>query len=354
MPTRSGLARPPVRVLVVDDSQVALVLLKRTLESTGEVTVVGTARSGARALEMIPTLDPEVICTDLHMPDMDGLELTRRILSEYPRPVLVVSASTQPEDSHNVFQLLEAGAIDVMPKPIGGLEADYGQIARELISKIKVLAGVYVFRRKLDAEPAAPPAVTATHLLGTPRVVVIGASTGGPQALQEIFQSLPANYALPILCVQHISPEFLEGFVEWLGRQFKLRFRVAMPGELPAPGTVYMPRAGVHLEIGRDGRFLESYRPSVDGHRPSVTVTMTSASRFWGGGVIGVLLSGMGRDGADGMRAIAEAGGITIAQDERSSAVFGMPKQAIDLGAAQFVMSPSQIAKKLLQLAPQR
>jgi two-component system chemotaxis response regulator CheB len=349
--------RAPVRVLLVDDSAVALTFLKRLIESSGEVTVVGTARNGVTALELLPELDPDVVCTDLHMPDMDGLELTRRILAEYPKPVLVISASTQPEDSHNVFLLLEAGAIDVMPKPVRSDDAGYEAIGRELVSKIKVLAGVYVFRRKAPSTahgPASTAAVKPAAGRSTPRIVVIGASTGGPQVLKDILGQLPADYTLPIICVQHISSEFLEGFVDWLGRQCAVDVRLAEPGEIPRPGHVYLPRADRHLEIGADGRFLESIRPSVDGHRPSVTVAMISASRYYGAGTVGVLLSGMGRDGADGLLAIASAGGTTIAQDESSSTVFGMPKQAIELGAAQFVMSPGAIVRRLLQLAPMR
>ena len=144
-------SKTPITVLLVDDSAVALAMLQRILATSPEIKIVGTARSGREALEMIPRLDPNVVCTDLHMPDMDGLELTRRILELYPRPVLVISASTQKEDTHNVFRVLDAGAIDVVPKPMGGLDSDYAQIARDLISKIKVLSGVYVFRRRASA-----------------------------------------------------------------------------------------------------------------------------------------------------------------------------------------------------------
>lgn len=342
--------KAPIRVLLVDDSPVALAILQRTLERSGEVEVIGTAKSGIEALAMIPELDPAVVCTDLHMPDMDGLELTQHIVTDFPRPVLVVSASTQPEDTHTIFKVLEAGAIDVMPKPKGGSDADYEAIAAELIGKIKVLAGVFVFRRRTQMQSLPPGRFARLAKSLHPRMIVIGASTGGPQALLEIFSALPSDYSIPILCIQHISADFLAGFVEWLQSQCRITIRIATAGEVPQPGTIYMPREGTHLEIDREGRFAESLRAAVDGHRPSVTVGMTSASRYFGGDLVGILLSGMGRDGAAGMRAIADAGGITIAQDEASSIVFGMPKQAIELGAVRFVLNPGEIVRKLLQL----
>jgi two-component system chemotaxis response regulator CheB len=330
-------------------------LLQRILESTGEIEVVGTARSGVEAFEMIPRLDPAVVCTDLHMPDMNGLELTRRIVAEYPRPVLVVSASTHPDDVHNVFEVLEAGAVDVMPKPMAATEAGYEAIARELISKIKILAGVFVFRKWKHHEEKPARRTAAPRTPGvTPRIIVVGASTGGPQALLEIFSALPETFGIPIVCVQHINRDFLPGFIDWLQSQCRLKLRVAQPGMKPEPGYVYFPRGGAHLEFDPHGRFIETRTAVVDGHCPSVTVAMISASRHFGSGVLGILLTGMGRDGADGMRAVVEAGGMTIAQTEQSSIVFGMPKQAIDIGAAQWVLSPEEIAGKLLQLKHER
>jgi two-component system chemotaxis response regulator CheB len=343
----------PVSVLLVDDSLIALTILSRMLSRSPEIQVVGKARSGREALELIPQLQPAVVCTDLHMPDMDGLELTQEIMRRFPRPILVVSAAVHPEDAHNVFKLLEAGAIDVLPKPRGGLAADEPRVAEELIRKIKIISGVVAFTRRqkvrpgvaqLQADPSSPP------MSPRPRIVAIGASTGGPQALRAILAQLPADFPAPILCVQHISDGFLGGLVEWLKNQCAVSVKIAQSGEQPLPGTVYFPQEGTHLEIDKSGRLVCSLKAPIGGHRPSVTATFTAVAHYCGEAAIGVLLTGMGSDGAEGMQAIFEAGGITIAQNEETSVVFGMPKQAIALGAIKYVLPVNKIALMLPEL----
>lgn len=363
----------PIRVFLVEDSPVALTILKRILSSSPEVSVVGTAANGAAALEQIPLAQPQVICTDLHMPELDGLELTRRIMADYPRPILVISASVDAEeDSHNVFQLLQAGALDVFPKPSIDSLSDYEQVKQDLINRIKILAGVKVFTRHARSEPAAhqstpkpdgrsrspapipspgsssPPNTTPLPLPSPIKVVAIGASTGGPQALYTILKQLPATFPAPILCVQHISEGFLQGLVDWLAAECALRVTIAQPGEVPKPGTVYFAPEGKHLQLDAQGRFITIGTLPVSGHRPSVTVLFQAVAATYPKSTVGILLTGMGRDGADGLLAIAKAGGMTIAQDEQSCIVFGMPREAIALGAAQHVLPVSEIAPMLL------
>ena len=343
----------PVRVLLVDDSLIALTILSRMLSSSPDIHVVGKARSGREALELIPRLQPTVICTDLHMPDMDGLELTKEIMGRFPRPILVVSAAVHPEDTHNVFSLLEAGAIDILPKPRGGLAADEQRVAQELISKIKIISGVVALTRRQKMTPGLASLQTGPTTPATPprpRIVAIGASTGGPQALRTILAQLPADFPAPILCVQHISDGFLGGLVDWLATCCPMPVKIAQSGELPLVGTVYFPQEGTHLEIDKDGKLSSSHKPPVDGHRPSVTITFQSVAEYCGDGAIGILLTGMGDDGAKGMQEIFEAGGITIAQNEESSTVFGMPKQAIALGAVKYVLPVSKIGFMLPDL----
>jgi two-component system chemotaxis response regulator CheB len=343
----------PVSVLLVDDSLIALTILARMLSTSPDIQVVGKARSGREALELIPRLQPAVICTDLHMPDMDGLELTQEIMDRFPRPILVVSAAVQSEDAHNVFRLLEAGAVDILPKPRGGLAADEPGVAQELIRKIKIISGVVALTRRqknapssaqLQAGPSSPP------LPPRPRIVAVGASTGGPQALRIILAQLPADFPAAILCVQHISEGFLAGLVEWLATQCALSVKIAQSGEQPCPGTIYFPQEGTHLEIDKSGRLVCSHKAPVDGHRPSVTATFKAVAEYCGDAAIGVLLTGMGSDGAQGMQEIFEAGGITIAQNEETSVVFGMPMQAIALGAVKYVLPVQKIAFMLPEL----
>lgn len=339
-----------IRVLLVDDSLLALHILQRLLARAPDIEVVGTARDGREALPLAAALCPDVICLDLHMPVMDGLEFTRAAMAADPRPILVVSNSVVP-GTPGVFKLLEAGAVDVLPKP-AAFAADDDRLAAELIGKVRIVAGVRVFRhagRGASAGRNTPPAPRAAA-----RLVVIGASTGGPAALHQLLAALPAAFPLPLVCIQHIGGEFLAEMLAWLDEGTALDVGQARAGEVPAAGRVYFAPADAHLEFDRNGRFLLSLGPPCDGHRPSVTVGMLAAARGFGAGAVGVLLTGMGRDGAAGLAAIARAGGATIAQDEASSVIYGMPGEAVALGAAQQVLPLQRIAPALLSLAAGR
>ncbi|TAN51995.1 MAG: chemotaxis-specific protein-glutamate methyltransferase CheB [Rhodospirillales bacterium] len=341
-----------IRVLLVDDSPIARHILQRLLSRSPDIQVAGTAGNGKEALDLLTAVNPDVICTDLHMPVMDGLELIRAVMAKQPLPVLVVSVSVEP-DSPNVFRLLEAGAVDIYPKPRAIIEADQEKLARDIASKIRILAGVHVFRRSVSPlRPAPPPPTLPPH--GPVRMVVVGASTGGPQALREILSHLPAGFPVPVVCVQHIGRDFLSEMVAWMAEVCSLPVRKAAPGTVPEAGNIYFAPEDAHLEIDGNGRFQLSEAPPCDGHRPSVTVTLRSAAQRFGDGTVGVLLTGMGRDGADGMSGIARAGGVTIAQDEATSVVYGMPKEAVALGAVQHILPLEQIAPALMALANSR
>lgn len=368
----------PTTVLLVEDSPVVLAILQKLLASSPEIKVVGTACNGKEALELIPKVQPAVICTDLNMREMDGLEFTKQVMATDPRPILVISAAVQKKDTENVFRLLEAGAVDVYPKPVTGLASDYEQAKRELIDKIKILSGVKVFSRQqkqsgglrgkdssgtLFLSHNTPSLATTKEakfsftpstlgrvidITAPIRVIAIGASTGGPQALSTILSQLPLDFPVPVICTQHICEGFLQGLVDWLASVCQLKVKIAQVGESPLPGTIYFAPERNHLELDAQGRFSYSLAPPVDSHRPSVTVTFKSVAKFYGRATAGILLTGMGRDGAEGMRAVAQSGGITIAQDEKSCVVFGMPKEAIALGAAQHVLPIQEIAPLLL------
>jgi two-component system chemotaxis response regulator CheB len=346
----------PIRVFLVEDSQIALVILKRILNSSPEIEVVGEARNGLEALSLIPETQPDVICTDLHMPKMDGLKFISEIMVLYPRPILVISISVQKDDTHHVFQLLDAGAVDILPKPLAGLTISDKQLQQELIQKIKVLSGVKVFKKKRKLAFPSKSLETDNYvklsLEDNPKlkVVVIGASTGGPQALQELFTQLPENFPVPIICVQHICFGFLQGLIDWLGNSCQLPIQIAQSGGIPKPGIIYFPPEKQHLELNERGQFIYSNAPPVLGHRPSVTVAFESVAKFYGKATLGILLTGMGKDGAQGMQAIAQVGGFTIAQDEATSVVFGMPREAIRLGAVKQILPIQEIAPTLTVL----
>jgi len=345
----------PIRVLLVDDSPLALAVLRQMLATSPDLEVVGTATGGLEALGLIPALQPTVICADYHMGGMNGLEFTRQVMARFPRPILVVSSAVGATDTDRVFALLEAGAVDVFPKPRGGRDAD-AQSAERFIKKVKIVAGVWVRGRlprealspTLSSTPPSLPPIPATRAM---QIVVMGASTGGPQALQTILSQLPRRFPLPILCVQHISSGFLPGLVNWLGAHFAGKVEIARMGELPAPGHVYFPPENSHLVIDRAGRLQASSEPPYEGHRPSVNVTFLSAAAHYGDTAIGVLLTGMGRDGGEGMAALAQAGAWTIAQDEASCVIFGMPGDAVQRGAARAVLPLNEIAGALIAAA---
>ena len=244
--------------------------------------------------------------------------------------------------------------MDVYPKPRAILEADQEKLARELASKIRVVAGVHVFRRAGTAPraPSLPPPLLPPH--ASVRIVAIGASTGGPQALRTILAGLPADFPAPLVCVQHIGGDFLAEMVKWLAEICPLPVCKAVRGERPRAGVVYFAPEDAHLEFDDNGHFALSAESPCDGHRPSATVTLRAAAHCFGAGSVGVLLTGMGRDGAEGMADIAAAGGVTIAQDEASSVVYGMPRVAVELGAVQHVLPLEQIAPALAALAQER
>ncbi|HBE20321.1 MAG TPA: chemotaxis response regulator protein-glutamate methylesterase [Cyanobacteria bacterium UBA11149] len=343
----------PIRVLLVEDSRISLTLLKRILNSSPDIQVVGEARTGLEALPLIPQLNPDVICTDLHMPQMNGLELTSEVMATYPRPILVISASVQEDDTHHVFQLLEAGAVDIFPKPRAGMLADDEVFKRHLIEKIHVIAGVKVLTKRRKFPVSLEPGKFhkfSSNIYAKPKIIAIGASTGGPQALQELFSHLPSDLSVPVICVQHICHGFLQGLIDWLSHSCTLPIEIAQHGEIPKQGIIYFPPEQKHLELDKNGKFFCHNEANIEGHRPSVTVTFNSVAKFYGRKAVGVLLTGMGRDGAKGMEALAEAGACTIAQDEATSVIFGMPKEAIELGAAREVLPIGSIAHFLVDM----
>ena len=350
----------PIRILLVDDSPLALAMLQRMLASAPGIEVVGTATNGRDAVELIPRLQPALICTDYHMPYMDGLKFTRHVMAHFPRPILVISSAVGEADTDMVFALLEAGAVDVFPKPRGGPE-EIAVAAEQLIKKVRMVASVWIANQLPTARPffdavplpvglpATKPPPTPTRAVHSPRIIAIGASTGGPMALQTIFEQLPSRFALPILCVQHISSGFLPGLVSWLGSHCRGEIAIACDGEIPQPGHVYFPKENSHLVIDRKGSLQSSFEPPVEGHRPSVTVTFRSVAEYYGEAAIGVLLTGMGRDGGAGMQAMDQAGALTIAQDQTSCVIFGMPRDAIERGAARAVLPLNDIAQALIE-----
>ncbi|MBF0159288.1 MAG: chemotaxis-specific protein-glutamate methyltransferase CheB [Magnetococcales bacterium] len=360
-----------IRVLLVDDSPVALAVLSRMIQQIDGVTVAGTALGGAEALELIPKLQPHVVCTDLHMPNINGLMLVRAIMARHPLPILVISISVQHHgDDIHIFQLLDAGAVDVFPKPKGGLQDINQSLVHQLAEKIRVLASVIPGQKRLRKAPqqpvlqpeyswqqpatAQPAMLSAAAMLQTvhdlrarPRLVAIGASTGGPQALKTLFARLPGDWSLPILCVQHISHGFLSEFMQWLSRDTALSIRVATPGHRPRGGCIYFAPERSHLTVDNEGCFVIPQQREQTEYHPSIDQLFHSVARCHGQYGAGILLTGMGSDGAEGLLAMAQRGALTVAQDQDSCVVFDLPRQAIERQACRYVLSLNAISDLL-------
>lgn len=346
-----------VRVLVVEDSLTIRKRLVEVLSQDPELEVVGEAADGLRGAELCERLRPDVVTLDMMMPVMTGLEAAERIMAFCPTPILVVSASTNRGELFRTYEALAAGAIDVLEKPTGGEAAEAWE--RQLRSTVKLVSRIKVITHVRGRLAAATrgigpgggplPPLAAAPWSGPPRAVAIGGSTGSPGAIVEILRALPRDYPLPVLLVIHINEPFGKAFAEWLDGQSPVRVRYARDGE-PLEGvrgaTVRMAPPGAHLTLDR-GLLRLTDGPERHSCKPSVDVLFESLARDAGRESLACLLTGMGRDGAAGMLAVRRAGGRTIAQDEATSVVFGMPREAILLGAAERVLSLPEIGPAL-------
>ena len=347
----------PIKVLIVEDSLTVQLLLAEAIEADGRLQVTGRVATGEQALEFVKDGKPDVVLMDVHLPGMNGFEATRRIMATTPLPIVICSAVTDPNDVATTFQAMEAGAVAVVAKPGGLRSANHAELKRHLVETLRVMAEVKVVRRwaRAGARPAVQAAPRGVDEIARPksvkRLVAIGTSTGGPPVLRTILSELPASFPLPILVVQHISPGFLPGLVEWLRSSCAMPLEIAAQGALLAGGHVYFAPDGFHLGINAKGQIALTKRAAGDQLCPSVSHLLRSVTDAYGAGVIGVLLTGMGSDGAAELAGLKQCGGTTIAQDKGSSVVHGMPGEAIRLGAATRVLPAGQIAAELLRLA---
>jgi two-component system chemotaxis response regulator CheB len=342
----------PIEVVIIDDSLVAREMLAQILGTDPAIRVVGTANDGRDGVEMVARLRPDLVTMDIHMPKMDGIEATEQIMAFTPTPILVVSSSVHGEGMGAAFDALAAGALEVIKKPEPRDWEDLERIGREVIRKVKILAKVKVIthirgRRTSPERPAlrVPPKVT-----GGRSIVAIGSSTGGPSALMTILRPLPARFPLPIVIAQHIAEGFIPGLVDWLNDACAITIEAAEDGHALKPGTAYFAPTGRNLKVsGGAVHFAAPEKGQL--YIPSADTLLASVADTHGAHGIGVLLTGMGADGAVGLKAMRDAGAATIAQDEETSTVFGMPKSAIELGAAEKVLAVQNVAGEVLRLA---
>lgn len=346
--TPRGPAR--LRVVVVEDSLVQRKHLVRTLEADGDIDVVGEAEDAIEAAAVVEQVHPDVVTLDLHIPNGGGCQAIEQIMANSPVPILVLSAMVASRESASAVEALAAGAVDALPKP-SRWTADEEAAVRNRVRSVRSVAVVRHprGRRSTRGATSTVPARRAGASDLRRSVVGVAASTGGPPALAEVLAGL-AGLDAPVLVVQHLHPEFVEGLVEWMARATSLPVRLATHGTRVEAGVVYVGPGDVHLRLGADRRIELDAEPKTL-HRPSADELFASLARHAGADAVGVLLTGMGDDGAAGLLAVRRAGGVTIAQDRETCAVFGMPRAALHVGAVDSTLPLGQIARAIQDAA---
>lgn len=337
-----------IKVLVIDDSAMIRKVFEQELSKDPEIEVVGTAPDPFVGRDKIVYLKPDVITLDIEMPRMDGLTFLEKLMKHYPMPVVVVS-SLAKKGGEVALKAMELGAVEVLSKP--GSAYSVGDMAEQLIEKVKAAAKVKVFKAENRASVSHAPTSTASIAVKTTnKIIAIGASTGGTDALREVISMLPPN-SPPVVIVQHMPQNFTKAFADRLNQMCQVQVKEATDGEYLATGKVLIAPGNQHMEIRRSG--INYYVTLFDGpmvfhQRPAVEILFNSVAKYAGQNAVGAILTGMGKDGAQGLLNMRNAGAATIAQDEKTCIVFGMPKEAIDIGAAQVIKPLHQIAQTLL------
>jgi two-component system chemotaxis response regulator CheB len=345
-----------IKILIVDDSETEIALIKQIIAHDPSLNVVGVARNGKEAVEQTGLLKPDLITMDIQMPIMDGLEATRQIMSEHPTPIVVISSTVNNDSLNATYHILEAGALIALPKPKNIFSPQFESERKNIISTLKSMAEIRVARRRIkpnvNVKTFIPPSSSLKGSLFD--LVVIGVSVGGPLALKTIFSQLPAEFPVPIVIVQHMAVGFLSGYVKWLDDISPLLVKEAENHEVLKKGTIYVAPDSHHFEVERmSGKLCVKLRKGdlVDGFCPSITVLMNSVALACNKYALGVLLTGMGSDGATGLLEIKNAGGHTIIQDRESAIVFGMAGVAQSLGAVDKVVPLDKMAEYLVHAA---
>ena len=349
-----------VRVMIVEDSLVVRELLRYIVSRDERLEVVAAVASGEAALDTLAAARPDVISMDINLPGIDGLETTRRIMAEHPTPIVVIADAVEDSSQRISMNALRAGALSVVEKPVATTHAGYEAVAGEICTQLRIMAQVPVIRRRpIGAEwagraAAPPPPIPAAATGKAPSVLGIAASTGGPPALARVIGALPEDFPLPVLVVQHMGAAFMDGFANWLGSVVALPVAIARDGERAEPARVYVAPGDRHLELGANRVLRVTDGAPVSGQRPAATVLFRSLARQAGASGLGVLLTGMGEDGAVGLADMHRVGAQTVAEHESTAVVYGMPAAAVRLGAARSVLPLDGVASHLLRLVGAR
>lgn len=353
-----------IRVLIVEDSKVNQKQLLNLLEEDTDFEVIGIVDNGNEAVDFVTANKPDVISMDITMPVMDGIEATRQIMQRSPVPIVIVSSNLNVSEVSMLLKILEAGALTIIPSPNGPGHPQYHQTARSYRNTLKVMSKVKVkaisrlpssamvkAKQPIDKKPV--PKVQYPPVLRLPteyKIIAIGASAGGPQAIQFILSNLPRSIPVPVLIVQHIDGSFAEGYCDWLASTSNLPVHTAVHGEKMLPGHVYLPPGDHHLGLLSPGFIAVTKASPEKGLRPAVSVLFRDVMRVYGKDSIAIILSGMGSDGAKELKVLYDCGAYTIAQDAESSVVHGMPGEVIMIGGASIVLPPEDIVTEINRL----
>lgn len=338
-----------IKVLVVDDSLTVQELMKHILTSDKDIDVIGCVNNGIEALKFLETMKPDVITMDINMPYMNGFEVTQRIMETNPVPIIIVTSLFDSTDVERTFQAIQAGAVSVIEKPVSIRNENYKHICNNIINNVKLMSEIKVIKRKFknrkEVRKSTEVKRVANNECLNKKIVAIGVSTGGPPILKKIVSNLNTSISVPILIVQHITPGFINGLVDWLRRETNIPIHIAFDGQSVLPGNIYFAPDDQHMEIMYNGKITLNKQEKINGLRPTVSHLFNSVANTYGKNSIGILLSGMGKDGAEELKLLKEKGAVTVAQDKESSVVYGMPGEAVKINAATHVLSLEKIAE---------
>jgi two-component system, chemotaxis family, protein-glutamate methylesterase/glutaminase len=344
-----------IRVLLAEDSAVQRELLMYVIRKNGDFEIVGSATDGEQAVAQTEQLRPDVVLMDCQMPRLDGIAATRAIMERFPTPVVIMTGSLVRDAVSFAFDALENGALAVVAKPTAVGTELHDLTVDQLARTLRLMSAVKVIRRWPAPKAVTPfqaQPVTSDRTAQKTRIVALAGSTGAPSVLDKILVNVGAKTRVPLLIVQHMSDGFVDGFAAWLRQRTGMKIYVAQDGMEAEAGVAYIAPDGFHLGVGANGRLALSSEPPIDGFRPSATQLFRSVARAYGRASMGVLLTGMGRDGADGLLEMRKSGGLTVAQSEETCVVFGMPQEAIRLDAAARVLGPAEIAQLVMSASP--
>ena len=343
------MIRKKIRVLIVEDSIIFVTLLKAILSKDNQIEICGVVRNGATAVDFVKEIRPDVITMDINMPVMNGYDATRIIMHIAPVPIIILSANIDENDVNDTFKALEAGAVSVIEKPSDIENSDFPNYEKRLIQLVKLMSEVKVVTRisHLQKDKRIIPTYHyAEPSLNNIDVVGIGASTGGPLVLEKILSGIPKNFLFPILIVQHITKGFTKGLVDWLNHTSSIPVKLAENNEPVRNGICYIAPDDMHIGINK-GIITLYNDPPLYNMRPAVGFLFSKLAEHYGNKALGILLTGMGKDGSEELKTLRTTGALTIAQDEESCVIFGMPGEAVKLNGATYIMNPEKIIQFL-------